>query len=256
MHTTDGVSMGAQQTVAGDDPSCDERVDALQLQLDEMTDHVKQLIDLQQHTMADAKARENALQAQLRAVQTANKDTQNTDTKPNPTSTLTFNPFDQCDVRFSSAEARACEWSGKRGGMDWRTARSTLVKTVSVYSLRMRAIALNEFTRGDACCYGQAALQMWEQDNLILAGLVFRTISSTTKEGIALRAQIVQDASRQVIVNKRWAPEPELDRCPAKARTREGAGNSPAPHSSGGVSKEAPPPRSMKQHIMSCMYGS
>ena len=63
MHATDDVSMGAQQTVAGDDPSCDARVDALQLQLDEMTDQVKQLIDLQQHTMADAKARENALEA-------------------------------------------------------------------------------------------------------------------------------------------------------------------------------------------------
>ena len=85
--------------------------------------------------------------------------------------------------------------------MDWRTARSTLIKTISTHSLRMAAIAKGEYTSERASSFGPSAVDAWNTDNLLLSGIVFRTIKPDTKEGIALRSQIVQlqDAERRVI---------------------------------------------------------
>ena len=63
----------------------------------------------------------------------------------------------------------------------------------------MAAIAKGEYTSERASSFGPSAVDAWNTDNLLLSGIVFRTIKPDTKKGIALRSQIVQDAERRVI---------------------------------------------------------
>ena len=97
-----------------------DRVSVLEKQVEEMTDLIKKMLLQNQQQAADARARENALNAQLAAASA----TKLSQSKSPPVSNMLFNPFQECNVRLSSAESISCVWSGKRGGMDWRTARS------------------------------------------------------------------------------------------------------------------------------------
>ena len=178
----------------------------MQAQLDAMGEMMRKMLLQSEQQAADAKARENALLAQLAAANAARSQPvvqQTQAIKPDslfpPSRDMLFNPFQECQVKLSSAESNSCMWSGKRGGMDWRTARSTLIKTINSHSLRMASIAKGEYTMSDAETMGSAALQKWEIDNVQLAGIIFRTIKTDLKEGAALRSQIVQDAERNVI---------------------------------------------------------
>ena len=162
------------------DKESDDRVSMLEKQVGDMTDLIKKMLLQNQQQAADARARENALTAQLAAASA----TKLSQSKSLPASNMLFNPYQEYNVRFSSAESTSCVWSGKRGGMDWRTARSTLFKTIATQSLRMASIAKGEYTADDAAKMGSATEHMYEIDNTQLANLVFRTIKTDSKDGI------------------------------------------------------------------------
>ena len=186
----------------GERADSSDRVSALEKQVEAMNDLVKKVLLQNQQQAADAQARENALKAQLAAANAAsmgNSQLLSQKTPHQANSNMLFNPYEERSVRLSSVESTSCMWSGKRGGMDWRTARATLFKTIAAHSLRMAAIAKGEYKASDAEKMGSAAEHIFEIDNMQLASLVFRTIKNDTKDGSALRSQIVQDAERKII---------------------------------------------------------